>query len=96
MKARVRDCIVSEHEIVISGLSLPDPKDHHLLAAIRASASLIVTYNLKDFPAKAIEPYNIDVWYPDDFISYWIDTAPGIVCAAIQRPKKSLTSLPDQ
>jgi hypothetical protein len=37
-----------------------DPKDRHVLAAaaaVRANAELIVTANLKDFPAASVEPY---------------------------------------
>src|SRR5476649_2911514 len=55
MNAHVRDCLVTGHEKIIPALSLPDPNDHHVLAAaIRTSASVIVTYNLKDFPTAAL------------------------------------------
>src|SRR4051794_31839436 len=33
MNAHVRDCLVSGHEGLICGLSLPDPDDRHVLAA---------------------------------------------------------------
>lgn len=50
MNANVRDCLVTGYEPLIDGLTLPDPDDRHVLAAaIRASADVIVTFNLKDF-----------------------------------------------
>jgi hypothetical protein len=39
------------------GLSLPDPSDRHVLAAvIHVEASHIITFNPKDFPAEELEP----------------------------------------
>ncbi len=37
-------------------------------AAIHGSASLIVTFNLKDFPPERLKPYNLTAQHPDDFI----------------------------
>ena len=51
MDRHVRDCKVSDYEAIIPSLNLPDQNDRHVLAAaIKSSASVIVTYNLKDFP----------------------------------------------
>jgi predicted nucleic acid-binding protein len=51
MNSNIRDCLVTGYEPLIDGLTLPDPNDRHVLAAaIRASADVIVTFNLKDFP----------------------------------------------
>ncbi|MEO8125643.1 MAG: PIN domain-containing protein [Bryobacteraceae bacterium] len=37
------------------------PKDRHVLAAaIRCSAQTIVTFNLKDFPANSLDPFDIE------------------------------------
>lgn len=56
----VADCLVTGYEPLINGLSLPDPDDRHVLAAaIRCSAQVIVTANLDDFPAAALERFNI-------------------------------------
>jgi predicted nucleic acid-binding protein len=53
MNAHVRDALVSEFEPLIDILDLPDPDDRHVLAAaIKGRADLIVTTNLKDFPAE--------------------------------------------
>jgi hypothetical protein len=60
MNSNVRDCLVEGYEKLIPALTLPDPDDRHILAAaIRSSSSVIVTYNLKDFPTKTIKEYGI-------------------------------------
>jgi predicted nucleic acid-binding protein len=45
------------------------PKDRHVLAAaIRGGADAIVTNNVKDFPASALTPYDIEAITADDFL----------------------------
>jgi predicted nucleic acid-binding protein len=46
-----------------------DPKDRHVLAAaVVAEAGIIVTDNLRDFPAEALAPFQIVAQSPDDFL----------------------------
>jgi hypothetical protein len=46
-----------------------DPGDRHVLAAaVFAGASLIVTFNLKDFSEKALAPWQIEAQHPDTFL----------------------------
>ena len=53
--ASMPDCLVSDYEILISGLSLPDSNDRHVLAAaIHCSAQMIVTNNIRDFPTDVL------------------------------------------
>lgn len=93
--AHVRDCLVTGHEKIIPTLSLPDPNDHHVLAAaISATASTIVTYNLKDFPPRAVQKHKVQAQHPDEFIAQLIDHAPDIVCGAIQRLRSGLKNPP--
>jgi len=55
MNSAVRDCLVSGYEPLIAALDLPDPNDRHVLAAaIKAKAQIIVTKNLRDFPAERL------------------------------------------
>ena len=56
MNRHVEDCLVTGYEDLIDGLTLPDPDDRHVLAAaIKAGADVIVTFNLRDFPAAELE-----------------------------------------
>ncbi len=83
MDAHSRDCVVTRFESLIPGLTLPDPDDRHVLAAaIRGRADVIVTFNLKDFPAEALAPYDIEAQHPDDFLSYLCDLHPEARCVS--------------
>ena len=67
---------------------------HVLAAAIRSSASVIVTYNLKDFPDNALQKYGIEAQHPDDFLMHLLDLSPTMTYAAIQRCRLSLKRPP--
>ncbi len=95
MNSHVRDCLVEGYETLIPALSLPDRKDRHVLAAaIRASASVIVTYNLKDFPQISIKEYGIEAQHPDDFLGRLFDSSPQMFCRSVQRLRLSLKNPP--
>jgi predicted nucleic acid-binding protein len=58
MATAVRDWKVIDFEPLIDSLKLPDPDDRHVLAAaIRARAQVIVTSNLKHFPARDLSQW---------------------------------------
>jgi len=95
MNFRIRDCLVIGYESLIESVTLPDQNDRHVLAAaIHSSASVIVTYNLKDFPAKETSKYGIEAQHPDDFISQFLDIASGIICGAVKRLRNNLKNPP--
>ena len=95
MNAHVRDSLVTGFEYLIPSISLPDPDDRHVAAAaIHSGASLIVTFNLKDFPAKALKPYNLAAQHPDDFIVDLLDLHPAGVLEAAASHRRSLKNPP--
>ncbi|WP_347987608.1 PIN domain-containing protein [Methylomonas sp. AM2-LC] len=95
MDSSVRDCLVSGHEFLIPTLQLPDHNDRHVLAAaIRSHASVILTFNLKDFPARELEKYDVEALHPDEFISDLIDLNPAKVLEAVARHRRSLKNPP--
>ena len=78
-----------------------DPKDRHVLAAtLRSQAHTIVTFNLKDFPMDSVEPWDVEVVHPDQFLLSQLDLEPYRVLTALhqqiganRRPPRSVDEL---
>lgn len=95
MNQAVPDCLVEGYELLIGGLDLPDPDDNHVLAAaIRCGASVIVTYNLADFPGEVLDKYGVEAQHPDEFIADLLDLDAAAVVEAAQRQRASLKAPP--
>jgi predicted nucleic acid-binding protein len=81
-------CLVTGYEYLIPALTLPDPDDRHVLAAaITARASLIVTFNLSDFPAQILMSHHTHAIHPDDFAVslYEADTEQFVLLVKLHR-----------
>lgn len=95
MLAHVEDAMVAGYEPLLGALSLPDPDDCHVLAAaIHGEAEIIVTANIKDFPASALIPHNLTAITPDTFVVRLISEDPGGVIAAFKTQRASLKHPP--
>jgi predicted nucleic acid-binding protein len=95
MNSSVRDSLVEGFEHLIPAIELPDPDDRHVVAAaIHSGAETIVTFNLKDFPAGALDRYNLDAQHPDDFIVDLFDLHPASVLQALAEQRASLKKPP--
>ncbi len=95
MDAAVPDALVTDYESLVEGLDLPDEDDRHVLAAaIKCNASVIVTFNLKDFPRAALSVFDIEALHPDDFIADLWDLDKAAVLEAAQRQRMSLKNPP--
>lgn len=71
------DALVNNYNGLISGLTLPDPKDCHVLAAaIKTNANVIVTNNIKDFPQEYLASFGLSAKTADDFLTDIIDLNP--------------------
>lgn len=91
----VPDCLVSGHKALIGGLVLPDPDDRHVLAAaIHAGAQVIVTANLKDFPADTLAGHGVTATHPDAFLHDLADVAPGVMARVVAEQTAALRSPP--
>jgi predicted nucleic acid-binding protein len=95
MDRHAPDALVTGYEDLIEGLQLPDSDDRHVLAAaIRGRADVIITENLKDFPAEILRTFDIEAQHPDDFVVHLLDLAPGVVCRAADHHRQTLKSPP--
>jgi hypothetical protein len=91
MDQAIPDACVHDYEDLITGLTLPDCDDRHVLAAaIRCGASVIVTFNQKDFPCKTLEPFGIEAQHPDEFVDNLFGLDPAAVVAAAQKQRRQL------
>jgi hypothetical protein len=95
MNEAVRDCLICGYEPLVEGLKLPDPGDRHVLAAaIKAGAQVIVTANLKHFPAAALRQWDIEAKSPDDFVLDQIGIDGRTVAVCVQQIADSRTRPP--
>jgi len=63
-----------------------DEKDRHVLAAaIAGGASVIVTFNLRDFPAEALSPHGVEALHPqENLLALWA-IHPGLLAAKLAK-----------
>jgi predicted nucleic acid-binding protein len=72
-----------------------DPGDRHVAAAaVRGSAQVIVTLNLSDFPQAALDPYNIEVQSPDEFLEHLFDLDPDRMVKIVMEQAAELRNPP--
>ncbi|MEM0990296.1 MAG: PIN domain-containing protein [Pseudomonadota bacterium] len=84
-------------------IHLPDPADLHVVgAALAAQADTILTFNMRDFPARTLAPLGLQPRHPDGFLWEHLSHAPeslspviadtlsgfGVVPAAARAPLK--------
>ena len=91
MNEHVLDCVVDGYQELMPAITLPDEDDRHVLAAaIRCKADVIVTFNLKDFPASELKKYDVEAQHPDEFIHNLFDLDSAAVASAVKRQRVSL------
>lgn len=95
MKRAFPEALITSHRQLVDAMpQAVHAKDRHVVAAAVASgASLIVTSNLRDFPAAALASLGIEAESPDDFLSdLYAQNADDVItilleqAAALRRP----------
>lgn len=96
MNAAVLDAVVPADQVSLARAgSLPDPDDAHVVAtALDAGASVIVTFNLRDFPATVLAPLGLAAVHPDSFASELLDADPESVVAVVRAQAADLRNPP--
>lgn len=71
------------------------PKDRHILAAaVHVDATIIVTSNLRHFPAEILGPYQITAWSPDAFLCDLATTDPPTMFKLLRQQAADLIAPP--
>lgn len=84
--------MVAGYEDRIRFVTLPDPDDRHVVAAaIATGAVVILTWNLRHFPAKELKKFGLQKETPDAFLSGIYDDAPHLMIGSLANARKNLT-----
>jgi hypothetical protein len=82
---------VSGYERHISAVKLPDPDDRHAVAAgVAADASLILTWNLGDFPPRELKKVGLRRETPDAFLAGLYDEIPELTVGSLANARRNL------
>jgi predicted nucleic acid-binding protein len=85
MQSSFPDATVADWQDLEAGLTLPDPDDRHVVAAaLQGRADMIVTANLRDFPADVLDPIGLEVQDPDTFLLNQLDLEPDLTIATLR------------
>ena len=87
MRSAFPNALVEGYEDLTTSMTT-DPKDRHVAAAaVRGGGALIVTANTRDFPRMALEPYDIGVLHPDEFLQDQLDPAPATTIRCLEQQR---------
>jgi len=83
---------VKGYEEQIPIVNLPDPNDRHVVAAgITAGASVILTWNIRDFPSRELKKFGLRKQTPDDFLSGLYDQVSDLMIDSLANARRNLT-----
>ena len=82
---------VEGYERHIASISLPDADDRHVVAVgMQVEAEVIVTFNLRDFPRRVLEPHGLKAIHPDAFVLSLYEAHPDQVLQVMHTHRTSL------
>ena len=85
------DAQIVGYESLIDNLNLPDKDDRHVLAAaIIGDCDVIITHNIRDFPADLLEAFGTEAHSPDEFLVMLIETHPQEILESVRAVRKKL------
>jgi hypothetical protein len=86
---------ISGYEHLREQISLPDPGDRHVVAAAaHGQVDLIVTQNLRDFPAETLQPLGLQAVHPDVFLQGFLAAQLDQVVEAVRLQRARFRSPP--
>lgn len=95
MNSAFPEAEVADYVGLATSVLLPDPDDRHVVAAaVRCGAQIIVTDNLKHFPAAALLPLDLEALSADQFLTTTFDLFPYEGLEAVRRVRSRLHNPP--
>lgn len=68
LREHFADAWVEGYRQLIPAMTSHQKDKHVVAAAVKAGCEVIVTYNLKHFPADALRPFGVEPMHPDEFL----------------------------
>ncbi len=91
MRIAAPDCLVAPDEALVSSIELPDRDDRHVLAAaMTCKADVLLTFNLRDFPAGCLPEGSPEILHPDAFLRRLAERDGSILLAACETCRSRL------
>lgn len=92
MNVALPEATVVGYETHIQTVRLPDPDDRHVVAAaIAAGASMIITWNLRDFPHTELKKHGLTRQSPDTFLTSLYNQAPDMLVGSLAHARRNLS-----
>jgi hypothetical protein len=92
MNDALPSAMVTGHHRHILAVTLPDPGDRHVVAAgIASGATIVLTWNLRDFPAREMKKHGLRTQTPDAFLVDLYDHAPDLILASLANARRNLS-----
>jgi hypothetical protein len=92
MNVAAPEATIAGYERLIQTVTLPDPDDRHVVAAaIEAGASMIVTWNLRDFPVAELRKHGLARQSPDAFLVGLHEQAPDMLIGSLANARRNLS-----
>ena len=91
MRAAVPGADVTGYETLVPAIDLPDSDDRHVVAAaVAGGASVIVTWNIRDFPEAALALHGLRAESPDRLMLRLHAAAPDAMLAVVAQARRNL------
>ena len=92
MNYAVPTALVDGYHHHIRSITLPDPNDRHVVAAgIVAGATVILTWNQRDFPQAELKKFGLQSQTPDTFLAGLYDQVPELVVGSLTNARRNLS-----
>ena len=92
MNDALPDATVTDYQAHLEAITLPDPDDRHVVAAaITAGASVILTWNVRDFPTGELKKHGLVRQTPDVFLTDLYRKAPDLALASLANARRNLS-----
>ena len=88
------EAVVHDYAGLIDSLTCRPGDRHVLAAAIKGSAQIVVTFNLRHFPAAALRPHRVVAQHPDRFLSDLFLASPSQLVQIIVEQARDLRRPP--